>query len=161
MTVPSARGLSGHSDADVLLHAIADALFGALGEPDLGEQFPAEDARLRNADSQRFVRAATVSLHRKGWSISNVDATVIAEAPKLSRYKSQMARRIGQLLRIDASQVSVKAKSTEGFMPGRQGIAAQAVVLLEPAGQTRRRRAGRVRRVAGTRVRTVSGRRKP
>jgi len=133
VTIPFARGLAGHSDADVLLHAVADALLGAVGAPDLGEQFPSSDRRYRNADSRTFVRAAFTQVQRLGWSVGNVDATVIADAPRLTAHKARMRRAIGQLLAVDESRVSVKAKTTEGFAPGPGGIAAQAVVLLEPA----------------------------
>ena len=130
VTIPSARGLSGHSDADVLLHAVADALLGAVGAPDLGEQFPSSDPRYHRADSRMFVRAAYETVQKKGWRVGNVDATVIADAPKLTGYKSRMAGAIGKLLDVGAASVSVKAKTTEGFAPGKGGIAAHAVVLL-------------------------------
>ena len=136
VTIPSARGLSGHSDADVLLHAVADALLGAVGAPDIGEQFPSSDPKFRNADSRMFVKAAYAAVRRRGWRVGNLDATVIADAPKLARYKPRMSRAIGELLQVKAAQVSVKAKTTEGFAPASGGIAAQAVVLL-------RRRAAR------------------
>jgi len=132
VTIPFRRGLTGHSDADVLLHAVADALFGAVGEPDLGEQFPSSHPRYKNADSRTFVTAAVRAIRRKGFAVGNVDATVIADAPKLVGYKRRMAQAISELLGVKPSQVSVKAKTTEGFSPGKQGIAAQAVVLLEP-----------------------------
>ena len=131
VTIPFSRGLSGHSDADVLLHAIADALFGAIGAPDLGEQFPPGDPRYRKVDSRLFVRQAIAQVRRQGFCVGNVDATVIAEKPTLIGYKQKMAQGIGQLLDVDATQVSVKAKSTEGFSPGRRGIAAHVVVLLK------------------------------
>ena len=137
VTIPSARGLSGHSDADVLLHAVADALLGAVGAPDLGEQFPSSDPRFRHADSRVFVKAAYATVRRLGWRVGNVDATVIADAPKLTGHKQRMSRAIGQLLGVDAAQVSVKAKTTEGFAPGRGGIAAHAVVLLEQSATRR------------------------
>jgi len=133
VTIPSAKGLMGHSDADVLLHAITDAMFGALGEPDLGEQFPPNDPRYRNADSRLFLETAHRKARARGWRVGNVDATVIAESPRLSGYKARMRRAIGRLLEIPQAQVSVKAKTTEGFAPGRSGIAAQAVVLLVPS----------------------------
>ena len=133
VTIPFSRGLSGHSDADVLLHAVADALFGAVGAPDIGEQFPPSDPRYRNANSGVFVEAAYAAARRRGWAVGNVDATVIADQPTLIGYKTQMARAISRLLHIDHRRVSVKAKTTEGFGPGRAGIAAQAVVLLERA----------------------------
>ena len=133
VTIPFSRGLSGHSDADVLLHALADALFGAIGAPDLGEQFPPGHPRYRNADSRIFVEHAYTLVRRQGLSIGNVDATVIADAPRLTAYKTRMRRAIAQLLGVDEQQVSVKAKTTEGFAPGKGGIAAHAVVLLTPS----------------------------
>ena len=137
ITIPSSRGLAGHSDGDVLLHAVADALLGAIGAPDLGEQFPSTDARHRNADSRRFVTAAHAQVRRHGWTVSNVDSTVIADAPRLTGYKAKMSRAISRLLGVQPSQVSVKAKTTEAFSPGRDGIAAQAVVLLQKSSRTR------------------------
>ena len=133
ITVPFGRGLAGHSDADVLLHAIADALLGAAGAPDLGELFPPGDARTRGADSRLFVRAALSRVRRLGLAVGNVDATVIADAPKLGPYKARMRRSIGRLLGLADSAVSVKAKTTEGFEPKGLGVAAQAIVLLESA----------------------------
>lgn len=131
VTIPWSRGLAGHSDADVLLHAVADALLGAVGAPDLGELFPPGDPKYRNASSRLFVEEAFRRVRRLGWQVGNVDATVIADAPKLSGYKSQVSRSISRLLQVEVSRVSVKAKTTEGFGPGRRGIAAHAVVLLE------------------------------
>ena len=131
ITIPAARGLTGHSDADVLLHAVADAILGAVGAPDLGEQFPPGDPRWRGADSRVFVRRALQAARKAGLAVGNVDATVVADAPKLSVYKTRMAQAIGGLLGVDAARVSVKAKTTEGFAPGKQGIAAHAVVLLK------------------------------
>ena len=138
VTVPSRRGLSGHSDADVLLHAVADALLGAVGAPDLGELFPSSDPRYRRADSRLFVEAAYARVRRAGWTVGNLDATVIADAPTLGGYKTQMSRAISRLLRVDAARVSVKAKTTEGFAPGKDGVAAQAVVLLERPARSKR-----------------------
>jgi 2-C-methyl-D-erythritol 2,4-cyclodiphosphate synthase len=145
ITIPFPRGLAGHSDADVLLHAVADALLGAVGAPDLGAQFPSSDPRYRHADSRQFVRAAYATVRHQGWSIGNVDATVIADAPALIHYKAQMSRAISRLLRVRATQVSVKAKTTEAFCPGKGGIAAHAVVLLTPAGSRRPKAGGRPR----------------
>ena len=131
VTLPAARGLAGHSDADVLLHALTDALLGAVGAPDIGEQFPPNDPRWRNADSRVFVETACRAVRRAGWAIGNVDATVIADAPKLTGHKPKIRRSIGRLLNLPPARVSVKAKTTEGFAPGKSGIAAQVVVLLE------------------------------
>jgi len=133
VTIPFSRGLLGHSDADVLLHALADALLGAIGAPDLGEQFPPGNPRYRNADSRVFVQRAYSQVRRQGLTVGNVDATVIADAPKLTPYKTRMRRAISELLQVDTARVSVKAKTTEGFAPGKGGIAAHAVVLLTPS----------------------------
>ncbi len=141
ITIPSPRGLCGHSDADVLLHALADALFGAIGAPDLGEQFPPGDPRYRKADSRIFVESAVKQLHALGWAVGNVDATVVADAPKLTGYKTKMRAAIGRLLQVEASAVSVKAKTTEGLPPGAKGISAQAVVLLRRRSRRSQRRA--------------------
>ena len=139
VTIPSARGLGGHSDADVLLHALTDALLGAVGEPDIGEQFPSRDPRWRNADSRRFVETARTIVRRRGWAVANVDATVIADAPRLTAHKPAICREIAKLLKLSAAQVSVKAKTTEGFDPASQGIAAHVIVLLEPSPGSRAR----------------------
>ena len=142
VTVASSRGLAGHSDADVLLHALTDALLGAIGAPDIGEQFPSSDPRYRDAESAHFLQAAAAHVRRRGWSVGNVDATVITDHPRLEAYKRRMRQAIGRLLTIPATDVSVKAKTTEGFGPGREGIAAHAVVLLKKAREGRRRAAG-------------------
>lgn len=139
VTIPSARGLAGHSDADVLLHAIADALFGAIAAPDLGEQFPPGDPRYRKIASRVFVEEAVAQVRRAGYRVGNVDTTVIADTPRLTKHKARLRARIGALLGIPASRVSVKAKTTEAFTPGTQGIAAQAVVLLQPARGSRQK----------------------
>jgi len=136
VTIPCSRGLLGHSDADVLLHALADALLGAIGAPDLGEQFPPGHPRYRNADSRIFLQRAYRQVRRQGLSIGNIDATVIADQPKLTPYKMRMRRAISALLQVDVARVSVKAKTTEGFAPGKSGIAAHAVVLLTPSKST-------------------------
>ncbi len=138
VTIPSARGLAGHSDADVLLHAVADALFGAVGAPDIGEQFPSEDPRYRRADSQMFVRAACQAVRRSGWAVANLDATVIADSPRLTGHKPRMRAAISRLLGVTPDQVSVKAKTTEGLGHAGAGIAAHAVVLLEKSPPRRR-----------------------
>lgn len=130
VAIPHPRGVAGHSDADVLLHAVADALLGAIGAPDLGELFPPTDPRYRHADSRRFVEQAYARVRRAGWRVGNLDATVVADAPALTPHKNRMREAIGQLLHINSSDVSVKAKTTEGLPPGKQGIAAHAVVLL-------------------------------
>ncbi|MBI4598392.1 MAG: 2-C-methyl-D-erythritol 2,4-cyclodiphosphate synthase [Candidatus Omnitrophica bacterium] len=143
--VPSARGLLGHSDADVLLHAVADALFGAIGAADIGEQFPSSDSKWRKVNSRRFIDAAIRQVRRKGFAVANIDATVVADTPKLIGYKTKMAKAISAMLKIAPSQVSVKAKTTETFCPGKEGIAAQAVVLLDKAKGKRQKAKGKRR----------------
>lgn len=137
VVIPSARSLKGHSDADALLHALADALLGAIGAPDLGELFPSSDARYRGADSRQFVHEAYRRVRRAGWTVANVDTTIIADTPLITPYKTRMRRVIGQLLNLPPGAVSVKAKTTEGLSPGKQGLAAQAVVLLKKGRGTR------------------------
>ena len=125
-------GLDGHSDADVLLHAITDALLGAAGLGDIGELFPNTDPQWHNADSAIFVREAQRRLTELGWKIVNLDCTIHAERPKLSAHKLTIAARVAELLGLDRSQVNVKAKTGEKVGPiGRQeAINADAVVLI-------------------------------
>ncbi len=126
-------GLDGHSDADVLLHAITDALLGAAALGDIGELFPNTDQRWANADSAIFVQAALSKLDELGWKIVNLDCTIHAERPKLSAFKPVIAARVAELLGLDRSQVNVKAKTGEKVGPiGKQkAISADAVVLIE------------------------------
>ncbi len=133
VSIPHDRGLDGHSDADVLLHAIADALFGAIGAPDIGQQFPPGEERTRGADSSLFIRTAVEQVRKKGLRIGNVDSVVIADAPKLSDHKDTMRQSIAAMLGIQSEMVGVKAKTTEGFDPRDGGISARAIVLLLPA----------------------------
>lgn len=130
--IPFELGLIGHSDADVLLHAITDALFGALALGDIGEWFPNTDPKWHGADSAVFVREAAAAVRARGWEIANLDCTVHAERPKLSPYKQELAARIAELLSIDPNCVSVKAKTGEKVGPTGRGeaIDADAVVLL-------------------------------
>jgi len=127
------KGLDGHSDADVLLHAITDALLGAAALGDIGELFPNTDKQWENADSAIFVKAAWSKLNESGWRIVNLDCTIHAERPKLSAFKSKIAAQIAQLLGLDQTQVNVKAKTGEKVGPiGRQeAISADAIVLIE------------------------------
>lgn len=129
--IPYDRGLDGHSDADVLLHAVCDALLGAAGLGDIGEHFPDTDPAYANADSRVLLRRVFEAIADR-WMVVNVDATVIAQAPKLGGYKKIMAANIAADLRIDPALVNVKAKTTErlGFTGRGEGIAAQVVVLL-------------------------------
>lgn len=132
VTVPFEQGLDGHSDADVLLHALTDALLGAAGLGDIGEWFPNTDERWKGADSKIFIEEALRAVRERGWQIGNVDCTISAEQPKLSAYKSTIARRVAELLEIEESAVNVKAKSGEKVGPVGRGEAmtADAVVLL-------------------------------
>jgi 2-C-methyl-D-erythritol 2,4-cyclodiphosphate synthase len=134
VTIPHDRGLVGHSDGDVLLHAIARALLGALGAGDLGEHFPSSDERWRGADSGVFVREALTMVQSRGLAVSNLDATVIAEAPRLAKHQAAMRRSVAALLAAPVDAVNVQVTSTDGLGAiGRgEGIAAQAVVLLAP-----------------------------
>jgi 2-C-methyl-D-erythritol 4-phosphate cytidylyltransferase/2-C-methyl-D-erythritol 2,4-cyclodiphosphate synthase len=129
IAVPHDRGLKGHSDADVVLHAITDALLGAVGLGDIGEHFPPSDARWRDAKSALFLGHAAELARASGAIIDHVDCTVIAEAPKVGPHRDAMRQRIAEILSLDAGQVSLKATTTEGlgFTGRREGIAAQAV----------------------------------
>lgn len=133
VTVPYHLGLLGHSDADVALHALADAMLGAVAEGDIGRHFPDTDPRWKGADSRMLLRRTLDIITRKGWSVANVDVTIIAQAPKMAPYIDTMRRNIADDLGIDTDCVSVKATTTEklGFTGRGEGIAAQASVLLE------------------------------
>ncbi len=130
--IANARGLLGHSDADVLLHAVTDALLGAAGLGDIGRHFPDTDPAFVGADSRMLLRAAMEKIRAAGWRVSNVDCTVIAEAPKIAPHAAAMCANIAADLGITAAQVNVKGKTTEKLgLTGRgEGIAAQAVALL-------------------------------
>lgn len=130
--IPFHLGLLGHSDADVLLHAITDALLGAAGLGDIGRHFPDTDERFRGADSVLLLTEAARCVREQGWSIGNVDSTVIAQAPHMAPHIGLMCERIAAALGIDGLQVNVKAKTAEKLGPVGQGqsIEARAVVLL-------------------------------
>lgn len=132
VTIPHRVGLLGHSDADVLLHAIIDALFGAAGLGDIGRHFPDTDARFRGADSSVLLAEAAARVRGTGYEIGNVDATVIAQAPKLAPHIPAMVQRIAEVLGLAPAQVNVKAKTAEKLGPVGQGLSieAQAAVLL-------------------------------
>ena len=135
VTVPYERGLAGHSDADVLLHAVADALLGALALGDIGRHFPDTDPRYRGADSRVLLRHVAGLVANAGFGVGNVDATLVAQAPRLAPYVDAMRANIASDLGCDVARVSVKAKTTErlGFTGRGEGIAAMAVALLEGA----------------------------
>jgi 2-C-methyl-D-erythritol 2,4-cyclodiphosphate synthase len=130
--IPWHRGLLGHSDADVLLHAIIDALIGAAGLGDIGRHFPDTDERFAGADSVELLREAARRVREAGWNVVNVDSTVVAQAPKLAPHIEPMRSRIAEALGVAAAQVNVKAKTAERLGPVGMGqsIEARAVVLL-------------------------------
>lgn len=131
--IPHERGLAGHSDADVALHALVDAILGALGESDIGAHFPPGDPEWRGAPSSRFVERAAALTHAAGYAIAHADVTLICEAPKIGPHRQAMRARIAELLGVAEGCVSIKATTTEGLgFTGRgEGIAAQAVATLE------------------------------
>jgi len=136
VNIPYHLGLLGHSDADVLLHAIIDALLGALALGDIGQHFPDHDQKWKNADSKALLQRLKPMLALGRWEISNIDTTVVAQSPKLASYIPAMRQQIAHLLEIDVSQVNVKAKTAEKLGPvgQNQSIEAQAVVLIQSAG---------------------------
>ncbi|HET8609719.1 MAG TPA: 2-C-methyl-D-erythritol 2,4-cyclodiphosphate synthase [Burkholderiales bacterium] len=131
--IPYEKGLAGHSDADVLLHAVTDALLGALALGDIGTHFPDSDPQYRNADSRKLLRAAANLIHGRGCRVINVDATIIAQAPKMAPHIAAMRNNIAADVGAAIGNVSVKAKTAEalGAIGRGEGIAAQAVVLIE------------------------------
>jgi len=133
VTIPHAKGLDGHSDADALIHAVCDACLGAAALGDIGKHFPDSDGQYRNIDSRVLLRRVREALDQAGWRVGNVDATVIAQAPRLAPHIPAMAANVALDLEIAASAVNIKATTTErlGFIGREEGIAAQAVVLLE------------------------------
>jgi 2-C-methyl-D-erythritol 2,4-cyclodiphosphate synthase len=134
VTIPHDRGLDGHSDADVLLHAICDAILGALGQGDIGAHFPDTDSAYKDADSRVLLRRVWQRARAAGYALGNLDATVIAQAPRLQPHMAQMVANIAADCDARPQQVNVKATSTErlGFIGRGEGIAAQAAVLLVP-----------------------------
>lgn len=130
--IPHRQGLVAHSDGDVVLHAICDALLGAAGLGDIGTHFPDTDDAFRDADSRVLLRAVMAQLDDRGWAVGNVDVTVVAQAPKLNEYIDQMRHHIAQDLRVSEACVNVKATTTErlGFVGREEGIATHAVTLV-------------------------------
>jgi 2-C-methyl-D-erythritol 2,4-cyclodiphosphate synthase len=130
--IPHAKGLAGHSDADVLLHAVCDALLGAAGLGDIGAHFPDSDARYKNIDSRKLLYEVRQLLRDRGWHVVNVDATIIAQAPRMAPHIPAMRANLAADLGVDPDAVNIKAKTTEklGFVGRGEGIAAEAVVLL-------------------------------
>jgi 2-C-methyl-D-erythritol 2,4-cyclodiphosphate synthase len=130
--IPYEKGLLGHSDADVLLHAICDAMLGAAGLGDIGKHFPDTDVNYQGADSRSLLRHVVALLKQQGYSLSNLDATIIAQAPKMSPYIETMCMNIASDCGVQRGQINVKATTTEelGFAGRGEGIAAQAVCLI-------------------------------
>ena len=128
--IPHTHGLLGHSDADVLLHAITDALLGAAGLGDIGTHFPDTDAAFKGADSYALLAEAARRVHAQGWRVGNVDSTVIAQAPRLAPHRAAMVERIASALQIAPDQVNVKAKTAEKLGPVGQGAAIEARAAL-------------------------------
>lgn len=133
VTIPHSLGLDGHSDADVLLHAVTDALFGAAAMGDIGRHFPDTDPRYKGANSALLLSEALAKAWEKGWKPVNVDCTVIAQRPKLAPFMDEINRSLARILELPADCVNVKAKTNErlGFEGNEEGIVAQAVILLE------------------------------
>lgn len=131
--VPAERGLAGHSDADVVAHALMDAVLGALREGDIGKLFPDTDPAYEGADSLVLMRHVAELAHSRGWRVADADCTIAAQAPKLAPYREQMRANMAAALGVPAETVGVKATTTErlGFVGREEGIAAWAVVLLE------------------------------
>ena len=131
--VPYDRGLDGHSDADVLTHAVMDALLGAAKLGDIGKLFPDTDDRYKGISSLELLRRVGERLREQGWTVVNIDATLVAQAPKIAPYKAQMARNMAECLGILEEQVNVKATTEEhlGFTGNGSGMSAQAVALIE------------------------------
>lgn len=130
--IPFEKGLLGHSDADVLLHAIADAILGALALGDIGRHFPDNDANYKDADSLQLLKQVWKMAAERGYKLGNLDATIIAQRPKMAGYIPQMAEKIAEVLEAEITQVNIKATTTEklGFTGREEGIAAQSVVCL-------------------------------
>ena len=135
ITIPHDRGLTGHSDADVLLHTVTDAALGAIGEGDIGRHFPDTDAAFKDADSAVLLEKIWALVEGKGYKLGNIDCTIIAQKPKMAPHIETIRARIAELLNADVSQVNVKATTTEklGFTGREEGIAAMATILLVKA----------------------------
>ncbi|NOQ96426.1 MAG: 2-C-methyl-D-erythritol 2,4-cyclodiphosphate synthase [Desulfobacterales bacterium] len=132
VTIPNDKGLFGYSDADVLIHAVIDAILGALGKGDIGQHFPDSDPAYQGADSLTLLKKIVGLAHDKGLTVNNLDATIVAQKPKLSPYLNDMKERLSTVLQVDPDVLNVKATTTEGlgFCGREEGIAAYAVVSL-------------------------------
>ncbi len=132
ITIPHNKGLTGHSDADVLLHTITDAALGAIGEGDIGRHFPDTDAAFKDADSAVLLEKIWALVEGKGYKLGNIDCTIIAQKPKMAPFIEQIRERVAELLQADVTQVNIKATTTEklGFTGREEGIASMATILL-------------------------------
>ncbi|PJN86586.1 2-C-methyl-D-erythritol 2,4-cyclodiphosphate synthase [Bacillus sp. mrc49] len=132
ITIPYEKGLLGHSDADVLLHTVADACLGAIGAGDIGKHFPDTDPEFKDADSAKLLRHVWAIVKKEGYELGNADCTIIAQSPKMAPHIEDIRVRIAELLDTSTDRINVKATTTEklGFTGRSEGIAAQAVVLL-------------------------------
>jgi 2-C-methyl-D-erythritol 2,4-cyclodiphosphate synthase len=137
VVIPHHHGLIAHSDGDVLLHALCDALLGAAALGDIGKHFPDTDMQYRNIDSRALLRMVYAKLNQLGWKLANADITIVAQAPRMANYISHMVETIAADLQADLSQINVKATTTErlGFVGREEGIACYAVVLIEKNNQ--------------------------
>ena len=134
LEIPHIQGLIGHSDADALMHAVCDALLGAMGEGDLGRHYPSSDPRYKDISSLRLLEDVSGMLTQKGFRLVNLDTVIIAQAPRLGPHLDDMRARIAEVLKIEGTQVNVKVKSGEGLdaIGREEAIAAQAMCLIEP-----------------------------
>jgi 2-C-methyl-D-erythritol 2,4-cyclodiphosphate synthase len=134
VTIPFGKGLAGHSDADVLVHAVCDALLGAAALGDIGRHFPDSDPKYRNADSRAFLREVAAKVREAGFAIANLDATIHAEAPKMAPHIGAMVANLAADLGLPPTRINVKAKTAErlGAIGRGEGVAAEAIALLEP-----------------------------
>lgn len=134
--IPHNKGLLGHSDSDVLVHAVCDALLGAMGEGDLGRHYPSSDQRYKNISSLVLLTDVASKLKAKGYRIGNIDTVIVAQAPRLGGYLEAMGKQLAETLDIDAALVNVKVKSGEGLdaVGKEEGMTAHAICLIEPAG---------------------------
>jgi len=133
VTIPHSHGLEAHSDGDVLIHALCDALLGAAGLWDIGHHFPDTDDSFKNIDSRILLRRVMTDLFERGWAVNNIDATVVAQVPKLAPFIPEMKTLLADDMAISATELNIKATTTEklGFIGREEGIAAYAVVLLK------------------------------
>lgn len=131
--IPYIKGLLGHSDGDVLLHALADAILGGIGEEDLGEHFPDSDLSYENVSSSFFIEKILDLAHKRGYRILNVDTIIVAEEPKLTPFKKKIKENLARMLKIDVANIAMKAKTNEGVgeLGRREAIASYVVILLE------------------------------